>query len=206
MCHLTFHHFLPPKFHFSYSLLIPWTLFLFFPQFLCCCGRNLGIALILYHCKLMLLFFFPNVAFLQKTLFSNPTVCGLPSTRLALISPLALFSHDLVSYFMKNFIKLWKNCSVLSYSLLYLTILIPIFQSDCFALTSSPSISFSSYISPPTSETFFCFIQPQKWGPLEKQLFLHLLLPVLALSARMYHIKYYILSKWYLDVILVLHL
>lgn len=58
---------------------------------------------------------------------------------------------------MENFIKLWKNCSVLSYSLLYLTILIPIFQSDCFALTSSPSISFSSYISPPTSETSAAF-------------------------------------------------
>lgn len=107
-----------------------------------------------------MLFFFPQMLlhFFKKH-FSQvlQTVVYLLPAWLSWLSPLALFSQELVSCFKENFIKWWKNCSALPYSLLYLTILIPIFQPDCFALTSSPSISFSSYFFPPTSETSASF-------------------------------------------------
>lgn len=112
MCYLSSHHFYPHKFHFSYSLLIPWTPFLFFPQFLCCCGNIPGTALNLYLCKLMLLFFPNFAAFLQKTLYFSQilqTLVYLLPDWLSWISPLAQFSQGLVSYFKENFIKLWKN-------------------------------------------------------------------------------------------------
>lgn len=204
MCHLTLHHFLPPKFHFSYSLLIPWTLFLFFPQFLFCCGRNLGIALILYHCKLMLLFF-PKCCISSKntflksySLWSTFYQTGFDFSS----SPIFPWSGQL---FYGKFYKIVKKlqCPFL------LTVVFNHFDSNLSVWLLSPdlfplNLLFLIYF--PSHFWNFCFIQPQKWGPLEKQLFLHLLLPVLTPSARMYHIKYYILSKWYLDVILVLYL
>lgn len=144
--------------------------------------------------------------FFIKHFPSLKTCCLWSTSCLTGISPPALFSQDLVSLFKENFTKLWKNCSALSYSPLYLTIFIPIFQLDHCALTSSQLISFSSHFPPPTSESLVSFIQPQKWGPLEKQLFLYLHWTVLAIPARKYHIKHYSLSRWSLNVTLVLYL
>lgn len=144
--------------------------------------------------------FFPNVvAFLHKTLFFFQNLLSvvylMPDWHLW-FSPPALFSQDLVSLFKENFIKLWKK---LQYSFL-LTVVFNHFDSN---LSASP---LCSDLLPATFPLTFPLLPLKRcsasfnlkneipWRSRD------------SISARKYHIKYYVLSRWSLNVILVLYL